>query len=185
LGRWNKVTSIKVDTPITGTIWYVKGRVDVLKDVVINAETKRERLTMEFLDQDKRTFFEPDRVVVQTSENNSVRVSSSSPRACLRPDSLSSAQGETLTARDNPKKSFEGQTLETPWDDLQVAYFSGEAMWSYLNIPFLEEQPGFEAEEITPIQVDGESWRRLKVSLPENVRGHTRRKFPASAQMCF
>lgn len=150
LDRWKKVNSIKVDTSITGAIWYVKGQVDVLKHVVINAETKRERLTMEFPGQNKRTIFEPDRVIVQT------------------------AQGEGITTRDDPKKSFEGQTFETPWDDVDVAYFSGEAMWSYLTIPFLFAQPGFETEEISPIQSDGETWRRLKITFPENVRSHTR-----------
>ena len=105
---------------------------------------------MEFPGQDKRTIFEPDRVVVETM------------------------QGETITARDGPKKSFEGQTLATPWDDVHVAYFSGEAMWTYLNIPFLYEQRRFETEELSPIQVEGESWRRLRVTFPENVRGHAR-----------
>jgi len=150
LDRWKKVNSIEVDASITGAIWFVKGRMDVLKNVVINAEIKRERLTMEFPGQNKRTVFEPDRVVVETSH------------------------GEAITARDDPKKSFEGQTLETPWDDVDVAYFSGEAMWTYLNIPFLYAQPGFETDEISPIQVEGESWRRLKVTFPSNVRSHTR-----------
>ena len=153
LDRWSKVTSIKVDTSITGAIWYVKGRVDVLKDVVISAETKRERLSMGFPGQNKRTIFEPDRVVVQT------------------------VQGENITTRNDPKKSFEGQTFETPWDDVDVAYFSGEAMWTYLTIPFVYAQPGIETEELSPIQSDGETWRRLKVSFPENVRSHTRTQF--------
>jgi hypothetical protein len=150
LDRWNKVTSIKIGASITGAIWYVKGQVHVLRDVVINAETKRERLTMEFPGRNKRTIFEPDRVVVQT------------------------AKGEGITARDDPKKSFEGQTPETPWDEVDVAYFSGEAMWTYLNIPFMYAQPGFETDEISPIQVEEENWRRLKVTFPINVRSHTR-----------
>lgn len=150
LDRWKKVNSIEVDTSITGAIWSVKGRVDVLKNVVTKAETKQERLTMDFPGQNKRTIFEPNRVVVET------------------------VQGQTITARDDPEKSFEGQTLESPWDDVHVAYFSGEAMWTYLNIPFLYEQPGFVTEEISPIQVEGEGWRRLKVTFPENIRSHTR-----------
>ena len=150
LDRWKKVNSIEVDASITGAIWFVKGQADVLKNIVIKAETKRERLTMEFPGQDKRTIFEPDRVVVET------------------------IQGETISARDAPKKSFEGQTLETPWDDVHVAYFSGEAMWTYLSIPFLYEQRGFETEELSPIEVEGENWRRLKVTFPANVRSHTR-----------
>lgn len=57
---------------------------------------------------------------------------------------------------------------------MQVAYFTSEAMWTYLTIPFLYAQPDFETEEISPIQSDGETWRRLKVTFPDNVRSHTR-----------
>lgn len=161
LDRWKKVSSIKVDASITGAIWFVKGRVDVLKSVAINAEIKRERLTMDFPGQNKRTVFEPDRVVVENS------------------------YGEVITARDDPKKSFEGQTLESPWDDVHVAYFSGEAMWTYLNIPFLYEQPGFETEEISPIKSDGETWRRLKVTFPENIGSHTRTQISCFGPDCL
>ena len=34
LDRWNKVKAIKVAASITGAIWYVKGKPDVLKNVV-------------------------------------------------------------------------------------------------------------------------------------------------------
>lgn len=161
LDRWREVNAIKVDASISGAIWFAKGRADVLKNVVIRAETKRELLTMDFPGQNKRTVFEPDRVVVETSH------------------------GEAITTRDDPRKSFEGQILETPWDDVHVAYFSGEAMWTYLNIPFLYEQPGFETEEISPIQSDGETWRRLKVTFPENVRVIHARRFSASVPTAF
>ena len=90
LDRWKKVNSIEVDASITGAIWFVKGRVDVLKNVVINAEIKRERLTMEFPGQNKRTVFEPDRVVVETSD------------------------GEAITARDDPKKSLKVKLWKWP-----------------------------------------------------------------------
>src|ERR1700685_2779902 len=61
LERWNKVKAIKVAASITGAIWFVKGKGDALKNVVITAETKRERLTVDFPGQDKRAVFEPDR----------------------------------------------------------------------------------------------------------------------------
>jgi hypothetical protein len=150
LDRWNKIKAIKTAVSLTGSIWFVKGRGDVLKNVDILADTKRERLTMDFPGQDKRTVFEPNRVDVETS------------------------QGKLIAGRDDPEKSFEGHTRETPWDDVHVAYFSGEAMWTYLNTPFLYAQPGFETEEISSINVDGETWRRLKIVFPENVKSHTR-----------
>ncbi|MFZ0785828.1 MAG: hypothetical protein WBQ63_15385 [Candidatus Acidiferrales bacterium] len=150
LERWNNVKSIRVAASITGAIWYVKGKGDFLKNVVLTAETRRERLTVDFPGQDKRAIFEPSRIAIEK------------------------ADGTPIEARDNPEKSFAGQQRETPWDDIQVAYFVGEALWTYLNTPFLYTHEGFTSEEIASIQVDGETWRRLKVTFPESVKSHTR-----------
>jgi hypothetical protein len=150
LDRWNKVKAIKVAASITGAIWYVKGKTDVLKNVVLTVETRNERVTLNFTGQNKRALFQPNRVVIETVD------------------------GTLIEARDNPEKSFEGQQRETPWDDIQVAYFAGEALWTYLNTPFLYTREGFAIAEISSIQVDSETWRRLKVTFPDNVKSHTR-----------
>jgi len=150
LDRWNKVKAIKVAASITGGIWYVKGKPDVLKNVVVTADTRTERVEIEFPGQDKRAIFEPNRVAIEKTN------------------------GTPIDSRDNPEKSFEGQQRETPWDDIQVAYFAGEALWTYLNTPFLYTHKGFATEEIASIQVDGETWRRLKITFPDNVKSHTR-----------
>src|SRR5271154_1465337 len=140
LDRWNKVKAIKVAAAITGGIWYVKGKGDFLKNVVITARTRKEHLTVDFPGQDKRAIFEPNRVVIEKTD------------------------GTLIEARDNPVNSFEGQQRETPWDDIHVAYFVGEALWTYLNTPFLYTHEGFASEEIAPITVGDETWRRLKVT---------------------
>ena len=150
LDRWTALTEVRVEAAITGAIWYVKGRPDVLKDVVMTVGTRAERLVTEFPGQDKRSIFEPDRIVMER------------------------ADGTLIEDRADPEKSFEGQRRETPWDDVQVAYFQGEALWTYLNTPFLYTQAGFETEEIAPIRADGETWRRLKVTFPDSVKSHTR-----------
>jgi hypothetical protein len=152
LDRWNQVKSITVEASIAGAVWPVKGQADALKEVRFEVETTRERLTMDYVTQDKMSVFEPQRVVVQSRD------------------------GELLGARDNPEKSFEGHQFETPWDDLHLAYFVGEALWTYLNTPFLYTWPGFVTEEITPIEVDGEQWRRLSVTFPDEIKSHTRRQ---------
>jgi hypothetical protein len=59
LERWQQVKAIEVAASITGGIWYVKGKGDVLKDVVMTIETNKERLTMDFPGQNKRSVFEP------------------------------------------------------------------------------------------------------------------------------
>jgi hypothetical protein len=150
LDRWNKVKAIKVAASITGAIWYVKGKPDFLKNVILTAETPNQRLSVDFPGQNKRAIFEPDRIVIETVD------------------------GTPIEARDDPEASFKGQQRETPWDDIDVAYFVGEALWTYLNTPFLYTHDGFTTEEISPIQVEGEIWRRLKVTFPDHVKSHTK-----------
>ena len=87
---------------------------------------------------------------------------------------IETADGSPVTVRDDPEASFEGQEQDTPWDDVHVAYFSGEALWTYLNTPFLYARDDFRTEEIPSIDVGGESWRRLKVTFPDTVKSHTR-----------
>ncbi len=150
LDRWRKIRSIRVAASITGAIWFVKGQGDALKDVVLTADTAAERLTIAFPGRDRRAVFEPKRIVIHHMD------------------------GALIAARDNPELSFAGQRRETPWDDVHVIYFMGEALWTYLNTPFLYTQPGFVTEEIAPIHVDGEVWRRLRVTFPDHVKSHTR-----------
>ena len=152
LDRWNQITAITVDASITGALWHVKGKPDVLKDVRLVADTKRQMLTIDYVGQDKRSVFEPQRVVIERGD------------------------GTIIDERDEPENSFDGHQLQTPWDDLHIAYFTGEALWTYLNTPFLYTWPGFVTEEIAPIEVNGETWRRLKATFPEHIKSHTRQQ---------
>jgi hypothetical protein len=152
LDRWNQVTAITVDASITGAIWSVKNQGDALNVVRFDVNTTRQRLTMDFVGQDKRSVFEPHRVEIRRSD------------------------GGLIGARDDPERSFDGHEFETPWDDLRLAYFVGEALWTYLNTPFIFTWPGFVTEEISPIESDGETWRRLQVTFPEDIKSHTRQQ---------
>jgi hypothetical protein len=153
LARWSKVSSITIDVSITGGIWYAKGQPDVLKNITMVVDTKEERVTTSFVDDDRRTVFAPDRVVIERQD------------------------GSVIEVRDDPEESFQGQDADTPWGAIQVAYFSGEALWTYLNSPFLFTQERFTTEEVDSIVVDGETLRRLKVTFPEEVKSHTREQF--------
>ena len=57
LKRWSRVEAVTVAASITGEIWQTKSKPDYLKNVIFNAETKRERVTMDFPGQDKRSVF--------------------------------------------------------------------------------------------------------------------------------
>ena len=138
-----------MEASLTGAIWFVKSQGDYLKDVVMTVDTTIERLVTDFPGQDKRFIFEPNRLVMEKRD------------------------GTIIQERDNPEESFKGQLRETPWDDLHVAYFQGEALWTYLNTPFLYMQKGFETQEIESILVDGEIWRRLKITFPDYIKSHS------------
>ena len=122
LNRWNTLTTARVEAAITGAIWAIKGKPDALQNIVMTLDTKTERMVTDFPGQDKRSTFEPSRIVMEK------------------------ADGTLIEARDNPEQSFEGQQRETPWDDIHVAYFQGEALWTYLTTPFLYTYDGFETE---------------------------------------
>src|SRR6266566_3723253 len=150
LERWNKVKSVRMQASITGAIWYVKGKPDYLKNIVMTADTKSELVTTEFPGQNKRSIFVPNRIVMEKLD------------------------GAVIGSRDEPERSFEGHKRETPWDDIHVTYFSGEALWTYLTTPFLYTYQGFKTEEIASIQVETQTWRRLKVTFPDYIKSHTR-----------
>jgi hypothetical protein len=151
LERWSEIDLVRVEASITGAIWDLKGRPDVLREVVITASTELERLVMDFPGQDKRSIFEPNRVTIET------------------------AGGDLVEARDEPVAHFAGQAADTAWDDIDVAYFSGEALWTYLTTPFLFSQPGFSVSEVPdPWREDAEEWRRLRVTFPDRIASHTR-----------
>lgn len=152
LDRWNRTRAIRVDAAITGAFWQVKGKADALREVHFEVDTTRQRLTMDFVGQNRRSLFQPDRVVLQQ------------------------ADGTVVDARDDPERSFDGHQFQTPWDDLHLAYFTGEALWTYVNTPFLFTWPGFVCEEIAPIEADGETWRRLNVTFPDHIKTHTRKQ---------
>ncbi|WDF79027.1 hypothetical protein PQ469_03275 [Mucilaginibacter sp. KACC 22773] len=150
MDRWNQIKSVNVQASITGGVWYVKGRPDVLKNISVYAETQNEKLIMDFPGQNKKTIFEPKLI------------------------SIAESDGSVLESWENPISSFAGHTRETAWEDVHVAYFSGEALWTYLTIPFLYAYPGFVTEEIEPWQESGETWRRLKVTFPDYISSHSR-----------
>jgi hypothetical protein len=41
--RWDKIKSVKIAASITEAIWYLKGKPDYLKNVVMTADAKSER----------------------------------------------------------------------------------------------------------------------------------------------
>jgi hypothetical protein len=151
LDQWNRFTRLRAEVSIGGAIWEVKQQPGLLTDKVFDLLTHEERVTITpFMTADRSLEFTPERISLKTSD------------------------GRVAEERLDPRASFEGQVRETPWDKFHVAYFAGEALWTYLLSPFLYAYPGFVTQEIEPWSEDGEEWRRLRVTFPDSVTSHTR-----------
>jgi hypothetical protein len=149
VARWTKLRAIEGDMSITGLLWDRKGWPDVLKSVHVTAAVGEQQLSYSpFTAEGLRSVYRPDRVAIER------------------------ADGTEIKSRTNPRKAFEGHKAETGWDDLHLAYFSGYAMWNYLNTPFLFALAGVATEELSLTEENGERRRRLKVTFPKTIATH-------------
>jgi hypothetical protein len=150
LERWNQLDAISARLIQGGALWELKGQPGVLDDVFVRASLHDERESHHpFGAPDRRSSFTPDRVAIETTA------------------------GDVLEALDQPRTSFSGHTLESRWTTLQLAYFVGTAMWTYLTQPFTFAMPGFETQELDPWLEGAEEWRRLSVVWPSYLATHS------------
>jgi hypothetical protein len=151
LAAWNAFSALELQVSIGGAIWDFKQNPGLLSDATYNLKTHVEELTIAgFSAPNRRITFVPNRLTMETLD------------------------GKVIESRDHPRAAFIGQTAQTPWDKLHVAYFASYALWTYFNSPFLYTLPGFETQEIAPWHENGEIWRRLKVIFPGHVASHAR-----------
>jgi hypothetical protein len=96
-------------------------------------------------------------------------------RSAFSPERVAilSGDGTILEALDQPRATFAGHTLESRWSTLQLAYFVGTAMWTYLTQPFTFAMPGFRTSELEPWEEAGQRWRRLRVTWPSYLATHS------------
>ena len=151
LDRWNTFKRMTVTLVTGGGLWPMKGLEQDPnpreETVTLHEETAS---VSPFGQPDWRTAFTPDRVAIETTT------------------------GALVRERLDPRASFAGHVMNTPWDPLHRAYFNGYAMWTYLTTPFLMAMPGFEVAEIAPWQEGGELWRGLRARFPDEIASHSK-----------
>jgi len=146
---WNQLDTVSARLIQGGVLWPLKGQAGVLDDVVVTASLHEEKVSHRpFGAVDRRSDFTPERVAIETDD------------------------ATVLEALDQPRASFAGHTAETPWSTLQLAYFAGTAMWTYLIQPFVFALRGFQTTELEPWEEAGQHWRRLRVAWPSHLATH-------------
>ncbi|TVY05139.1 hypothetical protein FPV58_06870 [Mycolicibacterium porcinum] len=152
LDRWKEIDAIRIRQAIGGALWKIKGVDGILDESIVEVHPGEQRASHRPLPRPGfRSSYSPTQVQIVTDED--------SPRTV-----------ETLTS---PRESFAGHTLETPWTHLQLAYFAGYAMWTYLSEPYSLTFPGVETDELGAWREDGETWRRLGVHYPDSIATHS------------
>jgi hypothetical protein len=150
LERWRRFKGIASTIITGGGLWGIK-RVKLLR-------TPR-RVTSEFRRQWTREtpFGEPGLTMTWTPQHAE----------------LADSNGRIIEQRDNGRDAFD-RSFEGRWDQLNLAYFNGYAMWIYHAAPWVLAEPGYEAREVAPIAHEGQTLRGLAVRFPEGVHSHCR-----------
>ena len=145
LKRWDELETVSAHLIQGGVTWEMVGQKGVLDDVFVTASLHEERVSHYPFGAAGRSVFTPERVVIEDDD------------------------GTVVEALDQPRASFAGHTVQTPWTAPQLAYFVGTAMWTYLTQPFTFTLPGSTRPSLEPWQENGEQWRRLRVAWPDNL----------------
>lgn len=152
--RWADVSTISANRHFGGVFWGLKQVPGIAEEGRFTVDLRRQRTSLDhFGADDLRTEFTGDHVaVVRTTPHGD----------------------EVVEELADPRSSFRGHVLETPWNRLQLAYFTGYAMWTYNTEPWSFTVPGVHVEEVGPwTEPDGATWDRLRVTYPDSIATHT------------
>jgi hypothetical protein len=150
--RWEQIQNICLDVRVGGKILALKFRSPRALTLQCTISTRRVHIAFSpFPHVGSRGTFDGESLQIESNEGAVVR-----------------ARKVTRTA--------EGAIVRrTIWDELDLLYFLGYALWNYANTPFLFRWPGFEFRETGPWQErDGEVWHRLCVTYPAGFPTHSR-----------
>lgn len=127
LDRWNTFTEMTATMLGGGGLWPMKGfePAPIPTDVTITLHEENSTISP-FGGPERRAVFNPHRVAIESTD------------------------GTIIEERSNPRASFAGHVMDTPWDLLQRAYFSGYARWTYLTTPFFMTMPALRSRNSRP-----------------------------------
>jgi hypothetical protein len=150
LDRWRQFSSMEATIVSGGKLWEIKGQPQDPSPRRMTVALQREWASVQpFGAADQKTDFTPERVAIEKFD------------------------GRVVAERRDPRESFVGHRLTTPWDPLQRAYFNGYALWTYLTTPFFMTLPGFTVHDIDPVEDNGERWSGLRVRFPDHFASHS------------
>ena len=150
LSRWEQVESVQLSLNIFGPILITKFKSPWLSNITANIFTDKPYVSFHnFPEQGMTSIFDAYDVYI-INENDRVSV----------------------------ERNFENNfSLKTKprlhWDHLDLVYFLGYALWSYINTPFIFSNKQFECSQGKDwIEKDGSRLNTLNVRFPKEIPSH-------------
>ncbi|MEU1198779.1 hypothetical protein ABZ446_21450 [Streptomyces sp. NPDC005813] len=151
--RWSQIGGLQVEATLHGSFWAVRGFSDKPFKETVTIGTRRELIRFS-------PWGKPEYDFMLRAEDDVVEL-------------RAAAEDNVLETQSGIRSTYKGYDLTSPWNQLQVGYFIGYAMWNYLTTPFLLDYPGVSSREGEPWSENGEVWRRLNVEFPSSIATHT------------
>src|SRR5215471_14757184 len=127
MDRWNRYKKVEATIVSGGGLFRLKGIPQDSTPRRMTVWLREERSSVfPFGAPDQRTMFTPERIAIEKLD------------------------GTVVAERQAPRDSFAGHQMDTPWNALHLAYFNGEALWTYFTTPFLLAMDGVYVEEVEP-----------------------------------
>jgi hypothetical protein len=150
LDRWKRFDQVSATIVTGGDFWGMKGLVQDPGPRQMTVALHEERSSLKpFGDPDWHTDFTPNRIAIARGD------------------------GTIVGERIDPRASFSGHEMKTPWDPLHRAYFNGYALWTYLTTPFVLALDGVRVTELEPWDESGERWSVLRGNFPSEIATHS------------
>ena len=150
IDRWNQYEKVEATIVSGGGFFPLKGVIQDADPRRMTAWLHQERSSVfPYGAPDQQTMFTPQRIAIEKLD------------------------GTVVAERPDPKDSFAGHQMSTPWDALHRAYFNGEALWTYMTTPFLLAMDGVAVEEAEPWQEGADTWRVLRAHFPGSIETHS------------
>jgi hypothetical protein len=89
---------------------------------------------------------------------------------------IESDDGHIIRTRADPRSLLRSPRHLLWWDRLDLLYFGGSALWTYMAIPFIFADRDFQVQTGKPWMEVGQIWRTLTVTFPAEIHTHSRRQ---------
>lgn len=152
LARWQRVSRLRLDLDIRGNVLLTKFKSPRWRHYLCTVKARElEVVFHDYPSAGNRGVYQGGRVLVETT------------------------RGQLLKERGMQSGADGRVPFRWAWDDLDLLFFFGYAVWNYALSPFLLAQPGFLVTELPPWPNTARGpFERLQVRFPDHIPTHSR-----------